>query len=117
MKEKTQEKRPLFKGAESGRAFRLAETITSRPGQVASLTFWRSGADSAAIFAFAAGEGISKEVLEEDRLYALLEGEMTAETEGKKQALRAGDCILVPAGAAHSLDAVTACKMFILTVG
>lgn len=108
---------PLIKYLKRARPFPLAAIIEARPHQVASMNLWRSGADYVAVFAFDAGEGISREVLEEDRLYIAVEGDMIVETDGKRGALRVGECLYVPARTEHSLDALVPGKVLIVTVG
>lgn len=107
----------LIKHLERARPFLFASVIEARPRQVASLNLWRSGASQVTVFAFAAGEGISREVLEEDRLYIVVEGEMRADMDGGRHPLRSGECVYVPAHMEHSLDAVASCKALIITVG
>ena len=71
--------RPLIKHVVRGTPFPMPAIIKSRPRQVASLNLWRSEPDELTAFSFDAGEGISKEVLDEDRLYIVIDGEMVIE--------------------------------------
>lgn len=107
----------LIKRLERARPFPFASIIKARPHQVASLNLWRSGTSQVTVFAFAAGEGISREVLEEDRLYIVVEGEMLTDAEGERHPLRIGECVYIPARMEHSLDAITSGKALIITVG
>jgi Cupin domain. len=109
--------RPLIKHVERGIPFPMAAIIKTRPRQVASLNLWRSEPDELTAFSFDAGEGISKEVLDEDRLYIVVEGEMAIELDGTRQALHCGDCVCVPAHMEHSLDVMTPGKALLITVG
>ena len=109
--------RPLIKHVVRGTPFPMPAIIKSRPRQVASLNLWRSEPDELTAFSFDAGEGISKEVLDEDRLYIVIEGEMVIELAGTRQALHCGDCVCVPAHMEHSLDVMTPGKALLITVG
>ena len=108
---------PLIKNVERGQSFSLAALISPRPHQVASLNLWRSGTSHITLFGFDAGEGISREVLDEDRLYIVLEGDMVIDADGKRQSLKSGDCTYIPAGMPHSLDVITPGKALLVTVG
>lgn len=100
-----------------GTAFSLLDLVECRPRQVVSLTVHRSGGDSAVLFAFDAGEGISQEVLDEDCLYWVLEGEVVVEAGDARRPMRAGECFVVPARTPHSVDVVSQSRLFIITVG
>lgn len=99
------------------RPFSLAELVEYRPRQVVSLTVYRSGGDSAVLFAFAPGEGISREILDEDCLYWVVEGEVVLTAGETSQTMRGGDCFVVPARTPHAVDIVSRSRLFILTVG
>ena len=100
-----------------GKAFALAGLVECRPHQVVSLTLYRDAGDSAVLFAFDAGEGVSLEILDEDALYWLLEGEVVMKAGAGCQVMHGGECFTVPARTPHAVDVVSQSKLLIVTVG
>ena len=98
-------------------AFSLAGLVECRPHRVISQTLYRSGGDSAVVFAFDAKEGISREILDEDALYWLLEGEIVMRSGDGRHDMRGGECFVVPARTPHSVDVVSQSKLLIITIG
>ena len=97
--------------------FGLADLAECRPGRVVSLTLYRNGGDSIVVFAFDAGEGVSQEVLDEDCLYWLLEGEAIVTAGGVRHSLNGGGCFIVPARVPHSVDMIARSKVMVISVG
>lgn len=107
----------LFKGIQPAQPAYLASIVNGRPRQVVSLTLWRSGENYLTVFAFAEGEGISREVLDEDRLYLNLEGEMELDRENHPpERMPAGFAALIPAGHVHALDSLTPGKALVVNI-
>lgn len=100
-----------------GEAFSLEGLIECRAHQVVSLTAYRAGGDGVVILAFDAGEGVSQEVLDEDCLYWVLEGEVVMRAGDTPRTMRGGDCFVVPARVPHAIDVVSRSKLLIITVG
>lgn len=105
---------PRLPGSE---VFSLDGLVECRAHQVLSLAVYRAGGDSVSAYAFDAGEGISQEVLDEDCLYWVLEGEVAMTAGGPPRAVRGGECFVVPAGTPHAVDIVAPTKLLTITVG
>lgn len=97
--------------------FLLGETVPYRAHQVLSQNFYRKGGDAITAFSFEMGEGISREVLDDDCLYWVLEGEAVMFAGDCRGAAYPGDCMVVPAGTPHAVDMVSRSKIMVVTVG
>lgn len=97
--------------------FFLSETVPYRAQQVLSQNFYRKDGDAVTTFSFEAGEGISREVLDDDCLYWVLEGEVVVFSGDYKGSASTGDCMAVPAGTAHGIDMLSRSKIMVVTVG
>lgn len=97
--------------------FSLGETVPYRAHQVLSQSFYRKEDDAVTVFSFDAGEGISREVLDDDCLYWILEGDVVLFSGDNAAAAGPGDCMAVPAGTPHAVDMTSRAKIMVITVG
>lgn len=97
--------------------FSLKETVPYRDHQVLSQNFYRKDGDALTAFSFEAGEGVSEEVLDDDCLYWLLEGDAVMFAKDKSGPARPGDCMTASAGTPHAIDMKSRSKLMVVTVG
>ena len=91
----------------------LAALVEAGPGQVVSRTLAQNRAVSVTLFAFARGEEISTHQSEGD---AVLEGTGKFTVDGVEHLVRAGQCLVMPAGKPHAVYGQEAFKMLLTVV-
>lgn len=89
----------------------LQALIPIQPGQIISMALSKNEKVSITLFGIAQGESISEEEYAKDTMYYILEGKATLSFHTEKHTLNTGDCIAVPAGRIHAIDALGALKM------
>lgn len=104
-----------LKNIPSESVFSLSELVTYTPGQVISKTLTKNDLVRITLFAFGKGEGLSTHSADGDALIQMLNGSAKITVNGKDFTLRAGESIVMPAGAPHAVLALENFKM-ILTV-
>ncbi len=106
-----------FRNLPSQTAAPLAELISTRSGQVSSMSFTRIGDPLAAtLLAFAEGESVSEETYPGDTLYYLVEGTCEIKLPERRLHMAAGDVLMVPAGVEHAVGPTSAIKILQLTL-
>ena len=106
----------LIKNIEKERAFELAAAVTGEPGRVVSLTLAQTPGTKMTLFAIDADEGMSSHAAPGDAFVTVLEGTGEFTINGVPHVLEAGQSIVMPAGAPHSVRGVTAFKMLLVVV-
>lgn len=106
----------LVKHIPHAESFVLAEQVAYEAGQVVSLTLAQQPGVGITLFAFDAGEAISTHAAPGDAMATILEGTAQITIDGAPHTLKAGEAIVMPAGIPHSVQAVTACKMYLVVV-
>lgn len=106
-----------FKGIFPGTVVRMKQLISPCSHQVISLQLVGGASESAQAFFFDKGEGISTDIRHQDILYVAAEGQAQITADQKGYSLQAGDCMLVPEGCPHSIEALTALWMFQIGAG
>lgn len=106
-----------FKGILPGTVVRMKQLISPYSHQVISLQLISRVGESAQMFFFDMGEGISTDIQHQDILYVVAEGQMQIRADQKSYRLQAGDCMLVPESSPHSIEALTALWMFQISAG
>lgn len=94
----------------------LAGLVEYQPGQVVSRTLAQNPLLSLTVFAFDAGEGISAHTVPADALVLILDGRARITIGGAPLEASAGQCVAMPHGVAHSLDAHERFKMLLCVV-
>lgn len=102
---------------ESGRrptgVVRLAELAAYQAGSIVSRTVSKGGKGSVTVFAFDKGESLDPHSAPFEALIQVLEGEAQVTLSGAPYALKAGDSLLMPANAPHSVHATERFKMLL----
>lgn len=94
----------------------LAGLIDYAPGQVASKTLVQNAHVGITVFAMASGEGISAHKSTGDAFVTVLEGRCRISIDDKFHELEKGQCIVMPAGHPHAVDAIENFKMLLVVV-
>lgn len=98
------------------RALELAAQIDYVPGQVASKTLVQTPALGLTLFAMAKGEGISAHKSGGDAFVIVLDGRCEITIDAEKTVLKQGQCIVMPAGHPHAVQATDNLKMLLIVV-
>lgn len=99
-----------------GKPLELAALIDYAQGQVASKTLVQNPHVGMTIFAMAAGEGISAHKSKGDAFVTVLEGKCRITIDDKRHELEKGQCIVMPAGHPHAVEAIGDFKMLLVVV-
>lgn len=105
-----------FKNIELGRALALEDLVSYQEGQVVSRTLAQQAGTSITLFAFDAGEGLSKHTASGDALVQVLEGRARITLDEDQHEVAAGQSLVMPAGVPHALDAPERFKMLLTVV-
>ncbi len=100
----------------AGQAVNTASLVDYQPGAVVSRTIIKRKAGTITLFAFDKGEGLSEHTAPFDALVQILEGEAEVVISGKKQNVKFGEMIILPADRPHSLRANAKFKMMLMMV-
>jgi quercetin dioxygenase-like cupin family protein len=93
-----------------------ASLVNYQSGAIVSRTLVKKPTGTVTAFAFDAGQELSEHTAPFDALVHLLDGEGEVRVSGKPHALRAGDLLLMPAGAPHALKATKRFKMLLIMI-
>ena len=91
--------------------------IEPYPHQVISQQLLKREEESVTAFFFDQKEGISTDIQHQDILYIVQEGQALILTDDSRHTLTGGECIFVPGGCPHSIDALTALRLVQISVG
>jgi quercetin dioxygenase-like cupin family protein len=95
----------------------LKELIDYQPGAVVSRTLINKKTGTVTLFSFDEGESLSEHTAQFDALVYIIEGEAEINISGsKKNILKTGEMIVMPANEPHSLIAVTKYKMMLVMI-
>jgi quercetin dioxygenase-like cupin family protein len=106
----------VFKNIELGKTVKLDEMVSYQEGQVVSRTLAQRSGVSLTLFAFEAGEGLSKHTASGDALVQVLEGRGKITLDEEEHVVEAGQSLVMPAGVPHALDADERFKMLLTVV-
>lgn len=99
-----------------GKVVGLADIVEYQDGSVVSRTILDKDVGTVTLFSFDAGQGLSEHVAPFDALVQILDGEAEIMVSGEIHTVRAGEMLIMPAGAPHSLDAVERFKMMLVMI-
>ena len=85
-------------------------------GSVVSRTLVDKKTGTVTFFAFDAGQGLSEHTAPFDAMVQVVDGEAEITIAGTAHTVRAGEMIVMPAGAPHALRAVTRFKMLLTMI-
>lgn len=105
-----------IKNLDYAQVLSLADQVGYLPGQVVSKTLVQTPAMGLTLFAMSKGEGISAHKSTGDAFVIVLEGKCNVEIESEKYSLKAGECIIMPAGKPHAVNAPENFKMLLIVV-
>jgi len=106
----------LIKNITFSEPHHLAALIEYKEGRVVSKTFAQNPSLSLTLFAFDAGEGLSRHTAPGDAMVHILEGEAVVNIDGKEMAAIKGQVVVMPADIPHSVTAVQRVKMLLILV-
>ena len=106
----------LIKNIDPGIVFDLAAKVAVEPGRINSLTLSQTPGCKMTLLAIDAGEGMASHAAGGDALVCALEGEVEIVLSGEPVRVRAGEALLMPKGAPHSVTALTPFKMLLVVV-
>jgi quercetin dioxygenase-like cupin family protein len=106
----------VFKNMDLGKKEKLDELVSYQPGQVVSRTLAQRSGVSVTLFAFDAGEGLSKHTASGDALVQVLEGSGKITLDEEEHVVAAGESLVMPAGVPHALDADERFKMLLTVI-
>lgn len=106
----------LIKNVLKESVFTLADLVQVEEGRVNSLTLSQTPATKVTLFAIDADEGMSSHAAGGDAMVNVLEGTGEITINGVVHEVGAGQSIVIPAGAPHSVRGVTAFKMLLVVV-
>lgn len=101
---------------ENPKIFRLNDDIVYAEGSVVSKTIIKKDTGTVTLFAFDKGQGLSPHVAPFNALVQIIDGESLFFISEKKYAMKTGDCIILPAGETHSVEAVSRFKMLLTMI-
>ncbi len=101
---------------ETGKLFNLAKDIDYSKDAVVSKTIIKKASGTVTLFSFDEGQGLSPHVAPFDALVQILDGECSFSIEETKYAMGLGDCIILPAGKVHAVEAVKPFKMLLTMI-
>jgi quercetin dioxygenase-like cupin family protein len=99
-----------------GKVLSMAGLVDCQKGAVVSRQIINKPAGTVTVFAFDKGEGLSEHTAPFDALVQILDGEAEVTISGKPNKLVAGEMIIMPANAPHSLKALARFKMALIMI-
>ncbi|MCQ2085709.1 MAG: cupin domain-containing protein [archaeon] len=94
----------------------LADMVEYSEGKVVSLTLSQNPNMNVTLFAFAKGEGLSTHKSDGDAFVQVLAGKGKFTIDGVEHIVEKGECIVMPAGHPHAVDAVKKFKMLLTVI-
>jgi quercetin dioxygenase-like cupin family protein len=101
---------------EAGILFNLKNDINYSKDAVVSKTIIKKVTGTVTLFAFDKGQGLSPHVAPFDALVQILDGECSFSIEETKHLMGKGDCIILPAGKIHAVEALKPFKMLLTMI-
>jgi quercetin dioxygenase-like cupin family protein len=99
-----------------GEPLNLASLLDYQAGAVVSRTLIDKPAGVVTLFAFDAGEGLSKHTAPFDALVLVIDGRMEITVSGKAHTMGAGGMLIMPADEPHALRAPGRAKMLLVMI-
>ena len=101
---------------ETGKLFNMNNDIAYSKDAVVSRTIIKKTTGTITLFAFDAGQGLSPHVAPFDAMVQIVDGECSFSIEENKFLMGAGDCLILPAGKIHAVEAVKPFKMLLTMI-
>ena len=106
----------LIRNVEKSSAFELAGLVELEEGKVNSIALAQTPGAKMSVFAIGAGEGMSTHAAPGDALVYVMEGAVQITIDDVPHRLEAGQSIVMPAGAPHSVLGIEPLKMLLVVV-
>jgi len=103
-------------GSHEPEAAQLVDLIAYQGGSIVSREIISRPTGTVTLFAFDAGQGLSEHTAPFDAMVSVLDGEVEITISGKKNMLKAGDMIVMPANQPHALKAIAKFKMLLVMI-
>jgi quercetin dioxygenase-like cupin family protein len=100
----------------AGKALELSGMVDYQQGSVVSKTLIDKKAGTITLFAFDEGQGLSEHTAPYDAFVHVFDGQAEIYISGRQHPVSAGDVIIMPAGAPHSLKARKRFKMMLVMI-
>jgi quercetin dioxygenase-like cupin family protein len=101
---------------ETGKLFNLTTDIDYSKDAVVSRTIVKKTTGTITLFAFDQGQGLSPHVAPFDAMVQILDGECSFSIEETPYVMVAGDCLILPAGKIHAVEAIKQFKMLLTMI-
>jgi len=99
-----------------GKIIGLAEEVQYADGSIVSKTLLDKKTGTLTLFAFDAGQGLSEHTSPYDATVTILDGEAVITIAGERMLLSAGQCIIMPSGIPHDVQAESRFKMLLIMI-
>jgi len=99
-----------------GQVAGLDGLIEYQDDAVVSKTLLKKQVGTVTLFAFDKGQGLSEHTAPFDAMVFVIDGETDVSIAGKKNRVRNGEMLIMPANVPHSLDAVERFKMVLVMI-
>lgn len=106
----------LIRNIEPAKVYRVTDLVQYSEGQVVSRTLAQGKAHTITLFAFDAGEGLSRHTAPGDALVQILDGEAAITIGELDLVLKAGEMVVMPADIPHALHAEKRFKMMLTLI-
>ncbi|PIQ89101.1 MAG: cupin [Candidatus Omnitrophica bacterium CG11_big_fil_rev_8_21_14_0_20_42_13] len=100
----------------SGNVLKLAQLLEYQDGAVLSRQIIKKNSASITIFAFEQGEGLSEHTAPFEAFVYIVEGEAEITISGKKNLVKGGEMLIMPANQPHALNALKRFKMLLVMI-
>lgn len=104
------------KEVSKGMAFNLREYIAYADGSVVSKTLLKKEIGNITLFSFDSGQGLSEHTAPFDAFVYIMDGQAEITIGGKKQTVKAGEMLIMPANVSHALHAHKRFKMLLVMI-
>lgn len=94
----------------------INQTVNYQEGSVVSREIINKPTGTVTLFAFDKGQGLSEHTAPYDALVLITEGLAEITVSGEKNEIKAGEMLLMPAKATHSLKAIKPFKMVLIMI-
>jgi len=101
---------------DTGKLFNLAKDVDYSKDAVVSKTIIKKTTGTVTLFAFDEGQGLSPHVAPFDALVQILDGQCSFSIEEYKYSMVKDDCMILPAGKIHAVEAVKPFKMLLTMI-
>ena len=99
-----------------GKVLVIKDLVSYQDGAVVSRTLINKSVGTVTAFSFDEGEGLSEHTAPYDAMVEIVDGEAEITIAGKKNLVRAGEMLIMPANQPHALHGVKAFKMMLIMI-